>query len=356
MTEPIETVEPSVAARLGARIRDLSRAEGWWEFKAGPILAMAYAAAWIEWIPLHEHVPTLIGIVVSLTALAAAANVLNDYTDLADDAAAGKSNRLAGRPPWFAPAVLAGLASVGAATVAAMPIDARARGWYAANALAFVLYSVPPARLKIRGYLGILADAAGAHVLPGLYAVYALAASADVIPGPGIVALLAIGALAYGLRGILWHQLTDYENDAKTGGHTFVCRVGTERAIAFGEQVVFPIEIGALAFLVVVMGHPLPLLAIAAELFLVYLRRRYHLVTSIVVAPRERFRILLHELHFAVMPLVILLMLTIRDPWDGTILLAHFVLFSSRFRLWAIDLYQLGRRELDERRARTRAP
>src|SRR4029077_12941145 len=89
---------------------------------------------------------------------------------------------------------------------------------------AFSLYSIPPFRLKGRAALGLIADASGAHLFPVLVAaLLALRARGDGLD-PTWVAACGAWAFAFGLRGILWHQLFDIDNDRKAGVHTFAVR------------------------------------------------------------------------------------------------------------------------------------
>lgn len=332
------------------RLRELPvifRAEGWWEFKFGPILAMVYATALSGGVALTVHWPALVGIVVALAAVGVGANVLNDWADIAEDRAAGKSNRLAGKPRWFPILVIGVTGLVGCGALAWLRPGRAGLLLYAANVLVFFLYSVPPFRFKTRGWPGILADAAGAHTLPALFAVVSFAAAAGLRLAPVWLAIVAVWSLTYGLRGILWHQLADYENDRRTGGFTFVCRHGPMFAQRLGEWVVFPLEVLALAGLLW-WASPWPALLLVCDGWLIWLRKTYHYVTTIIVTPCERFRIGLHEFNYALMPVALLVVLTAHHPWDGLILVAHVGLFPMGLVGWGRDLAGLTWRRLRE--------
>src|SRR5262245_46047013 len=122
------------------------RTGGWWEFKFGPILALVYGTALQSGASLFQLWPQLIAILIALAGVGAWANVLNDWTDINEDLASGKSNRMAGKPPWI-PALIVILTGI-VWWLAALWLQPHLVGimLYAANCLAFFLYSVPPIR------------------------------------------------------------------------------------------------------------------------------------------------------------------------------------------------------------------
>ena len=79
----------------------------------------------------------------------------------------------------------------------------------------------------------------------------------------------AASALGYGLRGILWHQLSDRENDAAAQVRTFAQRHATEVAAFIGAWIAFPLELAGLAVLLWKIASPIPLLMLALYLTLV---------------------------------------------------------------------------------------
>ena len=68
------------------------RAAEWWEFKLSPMLATAYATAFLLKISILSLWPLLLLALVALAACAAYVSVINDLTDLEDDLASGKAN------------------------------------------------------------------------------------------------------------------------------------------------------------------------------------------------------------------------------------------------------------------------
>jgi 4-hydroxybenzoate polyprenyltransferase len=139
----------------------------WWEHKLAPMLGTGYMTAFHLRTSLLNLWPTFLATLIGIAAAAAYVSLINDLTDLSEDAAAGKRNRLAERPRRSAVAAIGGVLTVGVAVaIVAWGDEPLALGLYAGPWVAFSLYSLPPVRLKARGALGVLADAAGAHLFP----------------------------------------------------------------------------------------------------------------------------------------------------------------------------------------------
>ncbi len=176
-----------------------------------------------------------LSLLLAIVPAAIYASVINDVTDLAADLEAGKRNGVAGRSR-----------SMVATFAWLWRDDALLLSCYLATWLAFSLYSLPPFRFKERGAAGVLCDAAGEQLFPALVAVFLACRGAQRAVSGAWVASVAVWALAYGLRGIVWHQLTDVDNDRAAGFRTFARR-HPRAAPVIGTYVVFPLELGAMA-------------------------------------------------------------------------------------------------------------
>ena len=84
---------PSFVARALA----LSRAGEWWEYKLVPIFGIFYATALYLKLPILWLWPAALTLLLALVPGAVFVSLINDLTDKAEDAAAGKRNRMAGR-------------------------------------------------------------------------------------------------------------------------------------------------------------------------------------------------------------------------------------------------------------------
>ena len=229
------------AQRVWPEMSRTFRAAEWWEFKLSPMLAIAYATAFLLKISILSLWPLLLLALVALAACAAYVSVINDLTDLEDDLASGKANRLAGKSRVFGATALACCIVPGAAVAICWRDDPLLLSLYLAPWAAFTLYSLPPFRLKKRGVLGLLADACGAHLFPTLFAA-SLVYRRNAGPVDAVwLASVAAWSLSFGLRGILWHQLSDLHNDEKIGLRTFARRHKITWLRRLGNFISFPV-------------------------------------------------------------------------------------------------------------------
>ena len=313
------------------------RATEWWGYKLAPLLAIGYATAMKSGRPLAEASPSLLYIMLAMALGAAYVSVINDITDLEEDQAIGKKNRMAGVPAsrrWIFPAVALVLGAVYILTfyphllimaLAVMP-------W-----VAFSCYSIPPVRLKKRGILGVLADASGAHLFTSLFIV----ASMSYYTGQPMdwVWFSAVGvwALCYGMRGILWHMFFDRENDIASGTPTYATTVDPLRFRA-RERVILVVEMIAMGIMLWRIGRTLPVLFLLFYLLFVAASRwRLGFRVVVILMPPGYpypYLIFLADFYQVFLPLSLLLRSALLFRSDWIVLFAHIVLFSfSIYRL-----------------------
>ena len=308
---------------------DLIRADEWWEYKLVPILSTFYATALVLHIAVSSLWAAALLLLFSIVPAAVYASVINDVTDRADDVAAGKRNRVAGRPRAMVAAVIAAAIGAGFLFDWLWRDDLRLLSCYLATWLAFSLYSLPPFRLKKHGLPGVLCDAAGAHLFPALIAVLIACRGAQRAANGAWVASVAVWALAYGLRGIVWHQLSDVDNDRAAGVRTFARRHPRAAAV-IGTFVVFPFELGALAAMLWQIGGIWPpAFLVLYALHAVRSARRWR-TAPVIVVPKPRFFIVLHEFYSDLFPVALLVTASVRDRRDLVVLAAHLLLFPRR--------------------------
>jgi len=305
----------------------LIRADEWWEYKLVPALSTFYATALVLHVAVSSLWAGAVTLLLSIAAAAAYVSVINDVTDRADDLRAGKRNRVADRSRPIVAAVLAATVCAGFIFVWLWQEDVQLLSCYLATWLAFSLYSFPPFRFKKRGVLGLLCDAAGAHLFPALMAVFLACRGAQRAVGEAWVASVAVWALSYGLRGILWHQLTDLENDRAAGVRTLARRYPLA-AGRIGTFVVFPLELGALAALLWQVGSAWsPAFLVLYMLYAIRARRRH--TKPVIVTPKPRSFIVLQEFYTDLFPVALLVAASVRDVRDLVVLAAHFLLFPQ---------------------------
>lgn len=305
-----------------------ARAGTWWEFKIPILLGVAYLSACVEQVSFELVWPNFFLIVAALIPLASYVCVINDITDERDDRRAGKSNTMAGKSWSFKAAWLLACVLAGVLAAWLLSPNPAALFLYLANWLVFTLYSVPPVRLKNRGSLGVFADACGGQLLPALW----IALLVDPNASAFFMAALAVWAFAFGLRGILFHQAGDFENDCESGVRTLAVRLGLmslSRLVRFG---IFPIELLALAALLWLSGSvfAIPLLAIYA--FFQFALWRWLRVMSVVAILSACCRLLMLKYYQVYFPLTFLFALALKSPWALLCIPAHIVLFPDTWR------------------------
>lgn len=310
-------------------IVDLIRAEEWWEYKLVPILTAFYATALVLHVPVRSLWLSALSLLLAIVSAAIYASVINDVTDLAGDFKAGKRNGVAGRSRWTVAAAVALSAGAGLLVAWLWHDDVGLLNCYLATWLAFSLYSLPPLRLKERGVAGVLCVAAGEQLFPTLVAVLLACRGAPrTVSGPWL-ASVALWALAYGLRGIVWHQLTDVDNDRAAGFRTFAIWYPRAAPI-ISTFVVFPLELAALAAMLWQIGSAWPpAFLVLYVLYAVWSARRWK-TAPVIVVPKPQFFIVLQQFYSDLFPIALLITASVRDPRALIILAAHLLLFPRR--------------------------
>ena len=101
----------------------------------------------------------------------------------------------------------------------------------------FIVYAIPPFRLKERGIFGVICDALYAQVIPFFLAFYTFSLLGKELELKILYTIIGIlWLLLVGIRNIIYHQIEDYENDIKSETKTFVTKIGKEKVY----QKIFP--------------------------------------------------------------------------------------------------------------------
>lgn len=253
---------------LATRLWALVRADDWWAYKIPPLLAVVYATAIRFPVPAHAWVAALAA-VGAIVLVAIYGYLLNDIADLESDRRAGRRNGIGAIGQGWAISALA-VPLVGVFLLGWWIGDPVIQALLGLNLLLPTLYSVPPVRLKVRGLLGVLADAGGAHVLPT--AIVIRAVTADLDAPPVLLTMFvaaAIGwALCAGLRSIIVHQVRDQLADERAGVTTFGGKLGMVRGRRLVRGVLVPAELICLGLF---LGLVVPVAPVAAVVLLFWL-------------------------------------------------------------------------------------
>jgi 4-hydroxybenzoate polyprenyltransferase len=325
------------------------RAGEWWDYKLVPIFAAFYATAAVLQIPVSSLWLAALTVLLSIVPGAAYVSVINDVTDRADDAMAGKPNRVAS---LSRPAVVALVAfPIGAGLFFAFlwRDDVLLLSLYLAAWAAFSLYSLPPFRLKTRGIFGVLADACGAHLFPTLVSVVVVFRAAErPVRVPWLV-IVGVWAFAYGLRGILFHQLSDRENDHHAAVRTFAARHLPHMATRLGAFIAFPLELAAAAAMVWQIRSLWPVVSLGLYALLAAVRIYRWRWNAVVVTPKPRFFVVLQEYYDFFLPIAILVASALQHPVDILALAVHLLVFPRRLGHWLLEVGERMRARIYKR-------
>lgn len=317
------------------------RADQWWTFKLLPPVIAFYAVKLRAGVPIVTYWADLIAVLVALGSGAAAISLINDAFDRADDKAAGKTNRLEQAGPVRIALLLAPHALVAAFMILWWRGQPLTLLLYIATWMSFLFYSVPPVRLKRRGFAGAVADATGASLLPVL-----LAASVGTGGRVDTSLLIVLGfwSLAYGIRGIVWHQIEDIENDRRSGIATYVMQAGPEHARRMVRRFVFPAEVFTLLVLIALLQSVALALALCLYLRTIGPMKGHYGRRPTVIAEDPLTVPLLFDYYTAILPIILLVESTALHPEDAIAIGLHLVLFSSAWLPYTSEFWHWRKR------------
>lgn len=267
----------SLATTL-ASLSKLTRWRLWYRDKAALFMACLYYSALSRQQIGLSVIPEMAGLLLLFCCLATFGHMANSLSDQEIDLAAGKDCPLAAFSPRIALLLVAAPAVLGLAAAAFL---------YAhrpdvllllfVSFVAATFYSLPPFRLKERGYLGLFTAAIAQRTLPAVIVFQAMNA------WDWTAANFCALSTLIGLNGIIWHQLLDRKNDMATGVRTFVVDHRETFSRRLLGRCVFPLEVIAFFSTALLMSRKLPLVGIAATLYAVW-------VSLQVLMGRQKYR------------------------------------------------------------------
>jgi hypothetical protein len=316
------------------------RSNEWWEYKMSPLLALGYATVLFSSMPLYKVSVRLFFLLIAIIIGAIYVSVINDITDLEEDLAAGKSNRILKIPAgyrWMFPSlcIVAGLLFI-----LFFFKDNLSRLLYLLPWISFTLYSFPPIRLKKRGAWGVFADACGSHLFISLLMVADISAFTGTPFNWFWFTAVGIWSFFYGLRGILWHQFTDRDNDLKVNLKTFATRVDPHSFTLY-SMLLFSIECIAFIFMMIRMSLLIVPVFLIFYLVLAFFRSKKLIQRIILIIPTDKqpYQIFMVDYYQLFFPVSLLIFAVYTQPYAWIILLIHVFLFNATIRKVAKDLW-----------------
>ncbi len=316
------------------KILNTIRSHEWWEYKLPPLLAIGYATALSSAMPFYKVAIWLLFLLAAIMVGAIYVSIINDITDLQEDIASGKKNRMASvsaKVRWIFPAVCILL---GLMFLYFLSNDKLSSLLYAMPWISFSLYSFPPVRLKKRGVLGVMADACGSHIFISLLMVSSISFFCGIAIDWIWFAAVGIWSAAYGLRGILTHQFADRENDIKVNLTTYASK---EDPNSFKSKTIFILLIELSAFAIMLWRINLFITIVFLILYFLLLIARYKIfdykIVAIIIPKNHPFQILMADYYQLFFPLALLFSVAFTQPYAWLVLIVHLILFPKKIML-----------------------
>ncbi len=319
----------------------------WWPHKIPPLLLVAYVELIRRHASLGESVAVICILLFCVSCVAAYGHVVNDWCDIADDQAAGKPNAMRDVRVRQRAALCVGLVVAGFVVLTPFANAWPARIALAVNYLWPTLYSIPGVRLKERGLLGVLSDAAGSHITPTLFA---FADASMFVPGPTNAAVLTavlLWATALGIKGILYHQIADRANDEMAGVATFAATFDVSRLFAVLARYNLLVELPVSLFLTVVIAAFLPMAVGAIVAYLALEWTKYVLGFEFAISSDARLRRasvpFANEMYYTFwLPLAATVQLALHSVWFAWLPVLHGLLFQQQIAVQIGDARAVG--------------
>jgi hypothetical protein len=274
----------------------------------------------------------MMGLLVLICSVANYGYAINELFDQDEDHRAGRNNATdtLGNRGMLTIIVASAVTALALASTLAGTIG----GALTAGVLVLPLaYSMPPLRLKERGWWGACADAAAAHVYPAMLALAAVQHEWLRQSSLPLILAMVVWSAAVGLRGILSHQLHSADRDLGAGLRTIVHRHGHAKVRLGVVLAILPIELVSFAGVVVEAGAGTPF-AILAVIFLLceFLKVRSGIFPVTVFTPKgEAYIPFVDEGAYKVWgPLALLIDSAFVDPLYLALVPLYILLFRPR--------------------------
>lgn len=308
------------------------RRSDWWGHKLPPLFGVGYLIIGLHGIPFSDVWLTLICLLVWMISAASFGYYLNDFCDIGEDRIAGKKNFASKhRGPT---GILILLSS---SFIAIAPWWLLINNRYAlllslGHLALFILYSVPPIRLKHRGVWGPITDALYAHAVPVLVVISAIWPH-GVSVTPYYLLLLSLLIMwqgLLGLRSIIEHQIVDFDFDKRAGVTNYVQSIGLRRSGNLVYSVLPSFEIFMLISFIGVLTWSAPILGTMSliMLLLIYLNKpfgegilKYHPLKQRVL------NYALSQVQEMVIPLVFLVTICFQERIFILVAIIHLIIF-----------------------------
>jgi len=227
------------------------RTNDWWNYVIPPILGF-YFLGKLECKGYLVNPSQIILIFLLMVLIASFGYFLGEWTDISDDSTAGKKNTLENTSFYFRVLILI----LNAASIAWVSFLLRLNYMQMIlviiQIIGFVLYSVPPIRLKRNPYASALLESIYSGTI-----MYLLVLSVNMNIKSGLVIMLACWGVIKGLRNFILHTIQDADNDRKAGVRTIGNSFEERKLLGLIRKVIVPLEVLFLSSFFLLLSTPL---------------------------------------------------------------------------------------------------
>ena len=317
----------------------LLKSDRWWSWKIPPMLAFGYFGllSSVNLPPMGLVLGQIALFLIAAIGIAGFGHLFTDIFDIEEDRRRGHTNLWADSGSWQRLLILASLIAASWLPWLFIPIGRIGLVLLGAEFLMFVLYAVPPIRLKNRGLAGIAADGMYAHALPALWTWLPFANLAGAKTSFWVGLAIGVWGISVGIRELMHHQAIDADRDREAGATTFGVRRGRAHLMKLLRQIVLPVEVISLAVMLAAMtlASMLPILGFGLYMLWSFVKVRAFWLEPVRLFPPDSddaatilARRILGPFYYGWLPLLLLAELVIRDRSYLFVALLHFVLFG----------------------------
>ena len=252
-----------------SKFKGIFKAYKWWDSKVSVMAVLVYYQLSLtkQIPPLGQTLLTMGLFLVATIGIAAFGHLLNDYFDIEQDQQGGVSNMVANQKLASVFARFALVLCLSWLPWFWLPISNLILALVAFEFVLFILYSIPPIRLKERGFFGTATDALYGYTIPLLVSSLVFAQFSGLVMPIWFGILLTVWTFLLGLRHIITHQLEDVTNDQIAGVNTYVIFRGWQSSFLFLSNFLLPLEMGAFLLFLLAMGIQLWIIPVGFILF-----------------------------------------------------------------------------------------
>lgn len=310
-----------------SQIHKILRTSDWWNNILPPIIGF-YFIGKLHAFNYNINLLEIIFLFTLMIGIAVFGFALGEWTDIKDDEKVGKKNQLANTSFILKVGIIIAALLVVVVSSFFLQLSILLLVLVLIQLLCFVLYSVPPLRLKKYILTSLMLDATYSGTL--MY-ILAFSLSQSVVYEPILIGI-GIWGFAKGARNYLLHTLNDAENDERLGIKSFGNSY-SKNLLDRIKFIILPIEIMSLIFVFLLIdSHPIKLVA---AYILVLIFATYHQSKSLQLG-KFKFVANINLFHEVAILMIAVVLFSINNIL-GLVLFVGFAIIFPSIGLWIVS-------------------